>query len=126
MCYKPSMQKWSRDRNRRRPRSKEKAQESKPTQAPLQPAYFDAAPAAVEPHQESAPIDVTPNDDAPAFEPGNVAETSESTPSATPGQAAPRRRRRRSRGGKGKRSSSQPPPAAVAPADDAKEPSSDA
>ena len=43
MCYKPIMRKWMRERMKRRKASTQKEnQPAETSQAPLQPAYFDA------------------------------------------------------------------------------------
>jgi predicted kinase len=109
MCYKPIMQKWTRDRNRRRQKSKGPAQENKSAQAPLQPAYFDAdinlGNAAPEAETKAVPHEPVAAEPEPAFEPGNVAEPVERPmrQAAGSGQGTPGRRRRRGRGGRGGR-----------------------
>ena len=107
LCYKPDMRKWMRDRLKR-PKKSEEAGKSQPAQAPLQPAYYDAAdsstPAAPtivsEPRIVEAEID-----SQPATEPAAVEDSAEArpAPAARPGGGPdPRRRRRRGRGGRGR------------------------
>jgi predicted kinase len=105
------MQKWTRDRGRRRPKSKPKTEQSTPAQAPLQPAYFDAEASPKTPVSEIPTEAAEPNDvdqDA-AFQPGNVADPDEpSSQPAAVGEGQQRRpRRRRSRGGRGRTSQTQ-------------------
>jgi predicted kinase len=101
------MRKWMRDRLKR-PKKSEEAGKSQPAQAPLQPAYYDAAdsstPAAPtivsEPRIVEAEID-----SQPATEPAAVEDSAEArpAPAARPGGGPdPRRRRRRGRGGRGR------------------------
>jgi predicted kinase len=117
VCYKPIMRKWMRERMKRRKTATPKEnQPAEASQAPLQPAYFDA-------HQmgasDQAPSE-TPEESAPqvdAAEP--AAESAAPARSAAP-EAPARRRRRRGRGGRGRSGASstgQPTlqPMAVAP-----------
>jgi len=101
------MRKWMRDRLKR-PKKSEEAGKSQPAQAPLQPAYYDAAdtstPAAPtivsEPRIVEAEIETQP-----ATEPAAVEDSAEPRPdqAARPGGGTdPRRRRRRGRGGRGR------------------------
>jgi predicted kinase len=107
------MQKWTRDRNRRRQKSKGPAPDNKTAQAPLQPAYFDAdtnvGNVAPEAEAQAAPQEPVAAEPEPAFEPGNVADPVERPvrPSTGSGQGTPARRRRRGRGGRGRGSQSQ-------------------
>lgn len=93
------MRKWMRERMKRRKASSQKEnQPVEPTQAPLQPAYFDA-------QESSASHDVQPEI---VREPLPAAEAAPSIPEAAPlAQGGPseepqRRRRRRGRGGRGR------------------------
>ena len=106
MCYKPYMRKWISDRAKRRKKPAEN-KPSEPAQAPLQPAYFDAAAAPPEPSEERAP---EPETDSGLLETAEPEESQLASPdnsqneearSSQPGQAHPRRRR--TRGGRGRR-----------------------
>jgi len=94
VCYKPDMRKWMRDRMKRRKKQPEKAG-GEAQLAPLQPAFYDNAPAeerapAVEEVEAAEPVEVEAR-------PAGEAEP------AKPGAGdAARRRRRRSRGGRGR------------------------
>jgi predicted kinase len=101
------MRKWMRDRLKR-PKKSEEAGKSQPVQAPLQPAYYDAAdasdPAAPtivsEPRIVEAEIETQPPPEPAAME--DSAEP-RAVPAARPsGGTDPRRRRRRGRGGRGR------------------------
>ncbi len=108
MCYKPSMRKWMRERMKRRkqkPESAEKIQSS-PQEAPLQPAYFDAAESPSE-RAEAAGTDTGPvprEEDAAVEDEPRGAAPAESAPGpdsqSMPNNEGPRRRRRRGRGGR--------------------------
>ena len=118
------MRKWMSDRLKRRKKTKEsKPKESKPgepTQAPLQPAYFDAESAPPEP--ASLP-DPEPDVDSGLLEvpePEQAALASQPNASVAPQGSQQRPRRRRTRGGRGRggqRSGSRTaaPPAAAPP-----------
>src|SRR3954468_18698900 len=56
MCYKPDMRKWIRDRVKGRRKPSDKKTES--TQAPLQPAYFDAGTPAADAAASEAPVSI--------------------------------------------------------------------
>jgi predicted kinase len=114
------MRKWMRDRLKR-PKKSEEAGKSQPAQAPLQPAYYDAAdtstPAAPtivsEPRIVEAEIETQP-----ATEPAAMVDPAEARPAQQPrpaGNADPRRRRRRGRGGRGRGGAQAARAAAVAP-----------
>lgn len=90
------MRKWMRERMKRRKRSEDKSGEAAP--APLQPAYFDAAPPEARTEEPEAG-----SEESPAAAESFPAETSQ-------GQApgGPRRRkRRRRRGGRGRGAATQ-------------------
>ena len=96
------MRKWMRDRLKR-PKKNAEASKSGPAQAPLQPAYYDAAeapaPAAaakiIEPEIEvQSPEPPAIRDEAPRGSPVQ--------PQRPGGDTDPRRRRRRGRGGRGR------------------------
>ncbi len=96
------MRKWMRDRLKRK---KPEAGKGEPAPAPLQPAYFDAAPGVAVPaevnhHEPEVPV---------AHEPPDSPEESAEAPSSRTSQPQretaagdPRRRRRRGRGGRGR------------------------
>ena len=100
------MRKWIRDRVRGRKKSSEKKTE--PSQAPLQPAYFDAGSPAAEPTPEA----IQPTPQAPATKP-EVAETQPQVGAAT--VTGPKRRRRRGRGGRGRNRPASPAAEAATP-----------
>jgi predicted kinase len=106
------MQKWTRDRSRRRQKSKEQPTESKPAQAPLQPAYFDAegakpdSPSQAEPPATSRDTSTAELEDA--FQPGNVVEPAARSQHKPATGQTPQRRRRRRRGGSGRGTGSKP------------------
>src|SRR3954451_10767134 len=111
MCYKPNMRKWMRDRVKGRRKPSEKKAEA--TQAPLQPAYFDAGTPAAE--APAAPVEVS--EPAHAAASASEPEAIEAQPSGNAAPTVPKRRRRRGRGGRGRsRSSSATPAAAETPA----------
>jgi predicted kinase len=111
MCYKPNMRKWMRDRVKGRRKPSEKKAEA--TQAPLQPAYFDAGTPAAE--APAAPVEVS--EPAHAAASASEPEAIEAQPSGNAAPTGPKRRRRRGRGGRGRsRSSSATPAAAETPA----------
>jgi len=95
------MRKWMRDRLKRK---KPEAGKGEPGPAPLQPAYFDAAPGAA-----PAPLN-QPEPEAPAVHTSQVsleelAEAPSSHSAQPPRESVPgepRRRRRRGRGGRGR------------------------
>ena len=95
------MRKWMRDRVKR-PKKNADAAKSGPAQAPLQPAYYDAAdaPAPAAPTVETE-IEASP---APESQPsqGEGAEARSAQPQRPGGNGDPRRRRRRGRGGRGR------------------------
>ena len=100
------MRKWMRDRLKRK---KPEAGKGEPGPAPLQPAYFDAAPgaAAVDENSQkthelksevSEVYDAQPAEEEPADAPRRPTASStddSSQPQKTGGLAEPRRRRRR-------------------------------
>jgi predicted kinase len=97
VCYKPFMRKWMRERMKRRKSSPPKeTQPAEASQAPLQPAYFDAPSepqqAEPEPRVEAA---AEPKPEAAAQQPMVEAATGVPEPPT-------RRRRRRGRGGRGR------------------------
>jgi predicted kinase len=104
------MRKWMRDRLKR-PKKNAEAGKSEPAQAPLQPAYYDAAeapaPAAptklAEPETTELEMEARPAPDRPAGS-EEVAEKRASQPQTQrpDGNSDPRRRRRRGRGGRGR------------------------
>src|SRR6185369_5214321 len=105
VCYKPLMRKWMRGRiKRRKTNSPKENQPAEAAQAPLQPAYFDAAEAAkdnateLEPQAQSEPqAEPTPDVDT---SPAAVQPSAKRAPGESDGP--PRRRRRRGRGGRGR------------------------
>lgn len=103
--YKPNMRKWMRERVMRRRKPKEEA-EAKPetTQAPLQPAYFDAAPTA-----DSVASEIDGNRAEPAVQheqPASPVREESHPPARRAPEDQPGRRekpsRRRGRGGRGR------------------------
>src|SRR6185369_7645632 len=60
LCYKAYMRKWMRDRLKRRKKADPKADDSKTSQAPLQPAYFEAREAAT---SEASEKEVVPSNE---------------------------------------------------------------
>jgi predicted kinase len=106
MCYKPYMRKWMSDRLKRRKKTKEsKPKESKPgesAQAPLQPAYFDAETAPVEPAASPIPEPEADSGLLEVPEPEQAAVGSHSGASDAPQGGQQRPRRRRTRGGRGR------------------------
>jgi predicted kinase len=113
------MRKWMRDRVKR-PKKNVDAAKSGPAQAPLQPAYYDAAdaPAPADPTTVvEAEIEASP---APESQPsqGEGPEARSAQPQRPGGNGDPRRRRRRGRGGRGRgggRAASTGPAATEAP-----------
>jgi len=109
------MRKWMRDRLKR-PKKNAEAGKNEPTQAPLQPAYYDA-PETLAP---AAPIRIAEAEVAsPAPEPpathDESPESRPSQPQRPGGNGDPRRRRRRGRGGRGRGGAgTRPVPAAQA------------
>ncbi|HZI33065.1 MAG TPA: AAA family ATPase [Candidatus Binatia bacterium] len=108
------MRKWMRDRLKRK---KTTPANSEKNQAPLQPAYFDAAQAQASSSESSASEAVPP---APEPQPEAQSATPQevNAPPPTPGRAAPSgnvdpQNRRRRRRGRGRRS---PTPRAASPA----------
>ena len=103
------MRKWMRDRLKRRKKTDPKADDSKTSQAPLQPAYFEAREGAT---SEVGERDVAPtNEDRDAGspelsapEPGNsIDEADDGQQAMIPrGDSAQKKRRRRGRGGRGR------------------------
>ena len=106
------MRKWMRDRLKRK---KPEAGKGEPAPAPLQPAYFDAAPGAAAPVEvnepEPEPSAAHGTEDAPqelgeAPSPGlsrpGSSQPRSSQPQREGGAGEPRRRRRRGRGGRGR------------------------
>jgi predicted kinase len=95
------MRKWMRDRLKR-PKKNTEGNQSGSAQAPLQPAFYDAANATA----PAAPIRLAENETQPSPQPLTIQEVaSETRPSAPPraaGSGDPRRRRRRGRGGRGR------------------------
>jgi predicted kinase len=92
------MRKWMRERLKRRKKTTEETPSSEATQAPLQPAYFDAheAPAA-EPGPAEAQS-AQPSEPQEAAEEGGTAEA----PQDAAAGSTQTRRRRRGRGGRGR------------------------
>jgi len=119
------MRKWMSDRLKRRKKTKEsKPKESKPgepTQAPLQPAYFDAGSAPAEPAASAMPEPEADSGLLEVPEPEQAAVGSHSGAGDAPqGVQQQRPRRRRTRGGRGRggqRSGARPAaqPAAASP-----------
>lgn len=112
------MRKWMQDKLKRRKKTKE---EAAPTQAPLQPAYFEPAEA---PAAESKPVTVenprpveTPSADADPEREQPEARGEASSGAA--GNAVRPQRRRRGRGGRGRRRPGQVAATAAAPGGDA-------
>jgi predicted kinase len=107
LCYKPNMRKWMRDRLKR-PKKNADAAKSEPAQAPLQPAYYDAAdvPAPAAP-KLTEPETAEPEIEAgaePEQQPGHeeAAGTRAVRTQRPASSSDPRRRRRRGRGGRGR------------------------
>ena len=103
MCYKPYMRKWMSDRLKRRKKNQEK-KPAEPAQAPLQPAYFDAASAPTESAQQSM-SEPEPESDAGMLEtpePQEAPMAALATEGGLPRPAQNRPRRRRTRGGRGR------------------------
>jgi predicted kinase len=103
------MRKWMRDKfKRRKSKTEDQAKTPDASQAPLQPAYFDA--------QEPAPETPVRREEEPAQPVESAPEPIQaSTPSPASGEASvdrSRRRRRRGRGGRGGRGSARPATAA--------------
>lgn len=109
MCYKPCMRKWMRERMKRRKKSPaETEQPVQGTEAPLQPAYFEAEEGPLD-KTESAGTETEPAQiEEPTSEPPFTTEAEgENIPPNTATRSAatasgPRRRRRRGRGGRGR------------------------
>jgi predicted kinase len=125
------MRKWMRDRLKR-PKKNLESGKSEPAQAPLQPAYYDAAeqpapaapPRIIETETAEPEIETQPAPERPAGREEN-AEASAVEASRPAGSIDPRRRRRRGRGGRGRGGAQTPRTAtaavAVVSADDAAE-----
>ena len=99
------MRKWMRERMKRRKKPTEAATEA--AQAPLQPAYFDAA--APEPEAPVEPEVEAPATEEPDSEPAEGDAVVAAEPGGT-GDGPQRRRRRRGRGGRGRGRNAAPPP----------------
>jgi len=101
------MRKWMRDRMKRRKKPAEQAP-PEPGPAPLQPAYFDAAPTATESSEAE--------DTAPEEQEQAEAEPEAAEPASAEGTKGPSRprRRRRGRGGRGRSAGKASSPAAPA------------
>jgi predicted kinase len=104
------MRKWMRDRLKR-PKKNTDGGKSEPAQAPLQPAYYDAAdaPALAAPSKSSEAENAPPEIETlpvPDLQPDrSEAAEARVIPPRTPrldGNSDPRRRRRRGRGGRGR------------------------
>ncbi len=108
LCYKPFMRKWMRDRLKRRKKNTEAAEA--PSQAPLQPAYFEAGAQAPEPVEVDVPV---PEPEVAEVEP--VDTPGAASPSVQPASGNQRRRRRRGGRGRGRSKGQQIAPAAPAP-----------
>ena len=104
MCYKPYMRKWMSDRLKRRKKTQEN-KSAEPAQAPLQPAYFEAAKP-VESVERSTPeleSESEPEVGMPEIgEPQEAPPAALSTEGGLPRAAQNRPRRRRTRGGRGR------------------------
>lgn len=119
------MRKWMRDRLKRK---KPEAGKGEPAPAPLQPAYFDAAPGSAVPAEVNQPETEAAVVHNIQDTPVELAEVPSAHPSQPQREGAgapgdPRRRRRRGRGGRG-RGGSRPAvaaPSAVTAADSAPE-----
>jgi predicted kinase len=98
MCYKPYMRKWMSDRLKRRKKNQEK-KPAEPAQAPLQPAYFEAASEPSESAQQSMS---EPESEAGMLETPEPQEAALATEGGLPRPAQNRPRRRRTRGGRGR------------------------
>jgi predicted kinase len=104
MCYKPYMRKWMSDRLKRRKKNQEK-KPAEPAQAPLQPAYFDAASAPTESAQQSMSSEPEPESEAGILETPEPQEAPMAALATEGGLLRPaqnRPRRRRTRGGRGR------------------------
>src|ERR1700690_4258581 len=110
LCYKPNMRKWMRDRLKR-PKKNLESGKSEPAQAPLQPAYYDAAeqpvpvapPRIIETETPEPEIETQPAPERPIGREENAEASAVQAP--RPGgndNIDPRRRRRRGRGGRGR------------------------
>ena len=113
MCYKPCMRKWMRERMKRRKKPPaETEQPVQATEAPLQPAYFEAQERPPD-RTESAEIE-REHIEEPSSEPAIAPVTAEKPPrtsTKSAGEASgPRRRRRRGRGGRGRGQAARPAP----------------
>jgi predicted kinase len=110
------MRKWMRDRLKR-PKKNAEAAKSGPAQAPLQPAYYDAAdaiaPAAPTRGAEAEIQPLAP--ESPAIH-DETPEARRAQPQRPGGNGDPRRRRRRGRGGRGRGGAQAARTAPVAPA----------
>jgi predicted kinase len=106
VCYKPDMRKWMSERLKRRKKEPEKAG-AEPPPAPLQPAFYDTAPAQPGPTEvsQAVPVPLQPEaaHDMPSAEPQPV------QPRPTGNGDGAKRRRRRGRGGRGRRGNGAPP-----------------
>jgi predicted kinase len=103
MCYKPYMRKWMSDRLKRRKKNQEK-KPAEPAQAPLQPAYFDAASEPSESAEQSI-AEPEPESEAGMLEtpePQEPPMAALATEGGLPRPAQNRPRRRRTRGGRGR------------------------
>jgi predicted kinase len=103
------MRKWMRDRLKRRKKADPKADDSKTSQAPLQPAYFEAREAATSEASEKEVVPSNEDEDEgspelSAPEPGNSIDEADDGQQATipRGDSAQKKRRRRGRGGRGR------------------------
>jgi predicted kinase len=113
------MRKWMRDRLKRRKKTDPKADDSKTSQAPLQPAYFEAREGAT---SEASEKEVAPasedrdegSSELSAPEPGNsLDDTADGQQAMIPrGDSAQKKRRRRGRGGRGRGRGREPRPSA--------------
>lgn len=105
LCYKACMRKWMRDRLKRRKTAEQKTSDTESTQAPLQPAYFEAQDPALEAEPDTSSAEPEPAQSQPAIsdEKGtspNETGDAQSVPSRSAETA--KRRRRRGRGGRGR------------------------
>jgi predicted kinase len=105
------MRKWMRDRLKRK---KPEAGKGEPAPAPLQPAYFDAAPGAAPPEVNQPEAEMPASREAQDLpeESGEAPPPRTSQPQRENAAGEPRRKRRRGRGGRGRGGSR---PAAAAP-----------
>jgi predicted kinase len=102
------MRKWMRDRLKR-PKKNAEGGKSEPAQAPLQPAYYDAAEAPAAPAKSTEPettepeieARLAPERESARDEPGEARAVEPRSPRPD-GNSDPRRRRRRGRGGRGR------------------------